>query len=62
MSSHEVAFAAQHPQHYYLYRVYHEVRHFFRARSRRNEAVSLAWQRALHVARMRILVSTLATV
>jgi transposase-like protein len=33
-------------------RVYEEVRHFFRTRSRRNEVVSLAWQRALHVGRM----------
>jgi len=43
-------------------RVYDEVRQFFRARSRRNEAVSLAWQRALHVDRMRVLMATLAIV
>jgi len=30
------------------------------ARSRRNEVVSLAWQRALHLGRMRVLMSTLA--
>ena len=41
-------------------RIYEEVRNFLRTRSRRNEAVSLAWQRALHVARMRILMATLA--
>jgi putative transposase len=41
-------------------RVYEEVRHFLRARSRRNEAVSLAWQRTVHVGRMRVLVATLA--
>jgi putative transposase len=41
-------------------RGYEEVRNFLRPRSRRNEAVSLAWQRALHVGRMRILMSTLA--
>jgi putative transposase len=41
-------------------RVYDEVRQFFRARSRRNEVVSLAWQRALHVGRMRVLMSTVA--
>jgi len=41
-------------------RGYEEVRNFLRTRSRRNEAVSLAWQRALHVARMRILMATLA--
>lgn len=43
-------------------RVYEEVRHFFRARSWRNEAVSLARQRALHVGRLRVLMSTLAVV
>jgi transposase-like protein len=41
-------------------RVYDEVRHFLRARSRRNETISLAWQRTLHVGRMRVLVATLA--
>jgi putative transposase len=41
-------------------RVYDEVRHFLRARSRRNEAVSLAWKRALYVGRMRVLMATLA--
>jgi putative transposase len=41
-------------------RVYEEVRNFFRARSRRNEVVTLAWQRALHVGRLRVLMSTLA--
>jgi len=40
--------------------IYEEVRNFFRARSRRNEVVSLAWQRALHLGRMRVLMSTLA--
>jgi putative transposase len=40
-------------------RVYEEVRNFFRVRSRRNEAVSLAWQRALHLGRMRVLMATL---
>jgi putative transposase len=43
-------------------RGYEEVRNFFRARSRRNESVSLAWQRALHVGRMQILLTTLAAV
>src|SRR5215510_13502409 len=41
-------------------RVYEEVRNFFRTRSQRNEAVSLAWQRALHVGRMRVLMATFA--
>jgi putative transposase len=41
-------------------RVYEEVRHFLRARSRRNEAVSLARQRTLHVGQMRVLMATLA--
>jgi transposase-like protein len=41
-------------------RVYEEVRHFLRARSRRNETISLAWQRALYVGRMRVLMATLA--
>jgi hypothetical protein len=40
--------------------IYEEVRNFFRARSRRNEVVSLAWQRALHLGRRRVLMSTLA--
>jgi len=40
-------------------RVYEEVRNFFRVRSRRNEAVSLAWQRTLHLGRVRVLMSTL---
>jgi putative transposase len=43
-------------------RVYDEVRHFFRTRSRRKEVVSLAWQRALYVGRMRVLIATLALV
>jgi hypothetical protein len=41
-------------------RIYEEVRSFFRGRSRRNESVSLAWRRALHLGRMRVLVTTLA--
>jgi putative transposase len=41
-------------------RVYEEVRNFFRSRARRNERVSLAWQRALHLGRMRVLMATLA--
>jgi transposase-like protein len=41
-------------------RVYEEVRNFFGTRSQRNEAVSLGWQRALHVGRMRVLMATLA--
>jgi len=41
-------------------RGYEEVRNFLRTRARRNEAVSLAWQRALHVRRMRVLMATLA--
>jgi hypothetical protein len=41
-------------------RVYDEVRNVFRARSQRNETVSLAWQRALHLGRMRVLIITLA--
>ena len=41
-------------------RVYEEVRQFFRARSQRNEAVSLVCQRALHLGRLRVLTSTLA--
>jgi putative transposase len=43
-----------------FYRVYEEGRNFFRIRSRRNEPVSLAWQRALHLGRMRVLMETLA--
>jgi putative transposase len=43
-------------------RVYDEVRHFFRARSRRNEVMSLAWQRARHLGRLRVLMTTLAAV
>jgi transposase-like protein len=43
-------------------RVYEEVRNFFRTRSRRNESISLAWQRALHVGRMRVLMTTVAVV
>ena len=39
-------------------RVYEEVRTFFRVRSRRNEAVALAWPRALHRGRMRALMAT----
>ena len=41
-------------------RVYEEVRNFFRIRSQRNEPVPLAWQRALHLGRMRVLMMTLA--
>src|SRR5215471_17090909 len=41
-------------------RVYDELRSFFRARSQRNEVVSLAWQRTQHLGRMRVLLSTLA--
>jgi len=40
--------------------VYEEVRNFFCVRLRRNESVALAWQRALHLGRMRVLLSTLA--
>src|SRR5262249_43151959 len=40
-------------------RIYEEVRNFSRVRSRRNEVVSLAWQRALHVGRVRVLMATL---
>ena len=43
-------------------RVYEEARNFFRARSHRNEAISLAWQRALPLGRMRILMATLAVI
>jgi len=42
--------------------VYDEVRQLFRARSRRNEVVSLAWQRALHLGRVRVVMTTLALV
>ena len=41
-------------------RVYDEVRNFFRVRSQRNEAVPLAWQRSLHLGRMRVLMETVA--
>jgi putative transposase len=41
-------------------RVYEEVRHFLRARSRRNQARSLAWRQTRHVGRMRVLMATLA--
>ncbi len=41
-------------------RVYDEVRTFFRARSQRHEAVSLAWQRTQQLGRKRVLMSTLA--
>ena len=43
-------------------RVYEEVRKFFRMRSQRNELVPLAWQRILHLGRMRVLTTTLAMV
>ena len=43
-----------------FYRVYEEVWNFFRVRSQRNKSMSLAWQRALHLGRMRILTTTLA--
>ena len=39
-------------------RMYEEVRNFFRVRSQRNEMVPLAWQRALHLGRMRVLITT----
>lgn len=41
-------------------RIYEEVRHFLRACSRWNETISLAWQRTLHVDRMRVLMASLA--
>jgi len=41
-------------------RVYDEVRDFFRARSDRNELLSLGWQRVLHVGRLRVLMESLA--
>jgi len=41
-------------------RVYEEVRNFFRLRFQRNELVSLAWHRAQHLGRMRVLLSMLA--
>jgi putative transposase len=41
-------------------RVYEEGRHFLRAHSRRNEAISLAWQRTPHVGRMRVFMATSA--
>lgn len=41
-------------------RGYGEVRKFFRTRSQRNEAVPLAWRRALHLGRLRVLTSTVA--
>jgi putative transposase len=41
-------------------RAYEEVHHFFRTRSQRNESVSLAWQRTLHLGRMRVPMATLA--
>jgi len=40
-------------------RVYEEVRHFFRARSQRNQWLSLAWQRTPHCGQMRVLMATL---
>jgi putative transposase len=43
-------------------RVYDEVRNFFRRRAQRNELVPLAWQRILHLGRMRVLTTTLAMV
>jgi len=39
-------------------RVYDEVREFFRARSQRNESLSLGLQRVLHLGRMRVLMSS----
>jgi putative transposase len=42
--------------------VYDEVRNFFHVRSQRNEAVSLAWQLAFHLGRLRVLMTTLALV
>ncbi len=41
-------------------RVYDEVRAFFRARSQRNESVSLGLQRALHLGRVRVFMASLA--
>lgn len=41
-------------------RVYEEVHNFFRTRARRNEVVSLTWQRTLHLGRMPVLMATLA--
>ena len=41
-------------------RVYDEVRDFFRARSQRNERLSLGLQRLLHIGRMRVLTASLA--
>jgi hypothetical protein len=38
------------------------VRNFFRRRAQRNELVPLAWQRILHLGRMRVLTTTLAMV
>jgi hypothetical protein len=38
------------------------VRSFFRARSQRNESASLAWQRALHLGQMRVLLTVKATI
>jgi transposase-like protein len=40
--------------------VYEEVRNFFRARSHRNEPVSLLWQRRQHLGRLWVLLATLA--
>ncbi len=40
-----------------LCRVSEEGRQIFRARSQRNEVVSLVWQRALHLGRLRVLTS-----
>ncbi len=40
-------------------RAYEEVRDFFRARSQRNELVSLGLQRVLHLGRMRVLMASL---
>jgi putative transposase len=41
-------------------RVYDEVRNFLRPRSYRNEVISLAQRRLLHIARTRILLTSLA--
>jgi hypothetical protein len=43
-----------------LCRVYDEMRHFFRVRSQRHESLAVAWQRARHGGRLRIILPTLA--
>jgi putative transposase len=41
-------------------RVYDEMHAFFRARSQRNESVSLGLQRVLHLGQIRVLMASLA--